>query len=173
MADIIKEVLRSGKKPAEKVALLAKKAMEDKKLLARIMELLRTGSEVEKGTAADILKHVSEEQPDMFGPYIDSLIGYIDYDAPRVKWGVPETVGHLAKKFPEQTARAVPKLLQNAKDESTVIRWCAAFALSEIARYCLPSRKKLVPKFQAIVKSEKNNGVKNVYLKALDKISKE
>ena len=91
---------------------------------------------------------------------------------PRVKWGVPESIGNLAQKFPTEVEKAVPKLLVNAKDESTVVRWCAAFALSEIAKNHPKVRKELVPKIEGIIKNEKNNGVKNVYLKALKTIKK-
>jgi hypothetical protein len=49
---------------------------------------------------------------------------------------------------------------------------CAAFALSEIIKNNPSVREELVPKIEGIVKSEKNNGVKNVYLKALKTISK-
>ena len=85
---------------------------------------------------------------------------------------MPESIGNLAQKFPKEVEKAVPKLLVNTKDESTVVRWCAAFALSEIAKNSLRAREELVPKIEGIIKSEKNNGVKNVYLKALKTISK-
>jgi hypothetical protein len=58
-------------------------------------------------------------------------------------------------------------LLLNTKDESTVVRWCAAFALSEIAKYNTKKQKELFSIFSEIVKKEKNNGVKNVYVKTL------
>jgi hypothetical protein len=85
---------------------------------------------------------------------------------------VPESIGNLAQKFPKEVEKAVPKLLVNTKDESTVVRWCAAFALSEIIKNNPGVREELVPKIEGIIKNEKNNGVKNVYLKALKTINK-
>ncbi|NMC58156.1 MAG: HEAT repeat domain-containing protein, partial [Candidatus Methanofastidiosa archaeon] len=105
-------------------------------------------------------------------PYIDFLIEYINYDSPRVKWGIPESIGYLAKHYPRETESAIPKLLRNAKDDSTVIRWCAAFGLSEIAKYNLKNQKELVLIINELIEKEKNNGVKNVYIKALKIIEK-
>ena len=50
---------------------------------------------------------------------------------------------------------------------TTVIRWCAAYGLSEIAKHNTKIRKELIPKIKEIVEKEKNNGVKNVCLKAI------
>jgi HEAT repeat protein len=167
MPDIIKEILQSERKPKEKVALLTEKIKEDKKLVIKLVELLKTGTDVEKGTCAEIMKFVSKDKSEIVAPYIDVLIEYIDYKAPRVKWGIPESIGNLAQKYPEKVEKAIPKLLINTKDKSTVVRWCAAFALAEIAKYNPKLQKELISKFNVMVKTEQNNGVKNVYLKVL------
>jgi HEAT repeat protein len=144
MTDIIQEILASDKKHKEKVALIAKKVGSDKKLVTQLFELLKTGTDVEKGTAAEVMKFVSKENPELMLPYIDVLIENIDYKAPRVKWGCPESLGNIAKKYPEKVEKAIPKLLENLKDKSTVVRWCAAFALTEIAKYNSKKQKELV-----------------------------
>ena len=169
---VIEEIRNWEGKPKELVAFLTESIKKDEKLFSQLIEVLKTGSDVEKGTCADVMKHVSKDKPEIVVPYIDEIIAYIDYRAPRVKWGVPESIGNLAQKFPKEVEKAVPKLLVNTKDESTVVRWCAAFALSEIIKNNLSVREELVPKIEGIVKNEKNNGVKNVYLKALKTISK-
>jgi len=98
------------------------------------LRILKTGSDVEKGTCADVMKHISKDKPEIVVSYIDEIIEYANYRAPRVKWGVHESIGNLSQKFPKEVEKAVPKLLLSTKDESTVVRWCAAFALSEIAK---------------------------------------
>jgi len=169
---VIEEIRSWEGKPKELVVFLTESIKKDEKLFSQLIEILKTGSDVEKGTCADVMKHISKDKPEIVVPYIDEMIDYIDYRAPRVKWGVPESIGNLSQKFPEEVEKAVPKLLVNTKDESTVVRWCAAFALSEIAKSNPRVRKELVPKIEGIVKKEKNNGVKNVYLKALKTINK-
>ena len=89
-----------------------------------------------------------------------------------MKWGIPETIGNLAEKHPKKVEKAIPYLILNTGDKSTVVRWCAAYALSNIAIYNLDKREELVEKIQSIIVEEKNNGVKNVYLKALKQIEK-
>ena len=172
MTTIIKEVLQSKKKHKEKVALLTEKVKTDKKLIAQLIKLLKTGTDVEKGTCAEIMKFVSKDKPEMMAPYIDVLIEYIDYKAPRVKWGCPESLGNLAKKYPDKVEKAIPKLFENLKDKSTVVRWCAAFALTEIAKHNSKKQKELASRFESMIKTEQNNGVKNMYLKTLKIIEK-
>jgi len=121
------------------------------------------------------MKHISEQKPEILAPYIGLLVEYINYKAPRVKWGVSEAIGNLAKKYPDRVVKAIPYLLQNTvenKINTTVIRWCAAYGLSEIAKYNTRAQKELIPRINEIIKKEKNNGVNNVYLKALKCIEK-
>jgi vesicle coat complex subunit len=171
--NIIIDTIKSEKKHKEKVALLTEKVKEDKNLVAQLVELLKTGTDVEKGTCAEIMKFVSKDKPELMEPYIDTLIEYINYKAPRVKWGAPETIGNLAQRYPQKVEKAIPNLLKNTKDKSTVVRWCAAFALTEIAKYNSEKQKELVSIFNDLVKIEQNNGVKNLYLKSLKVIEKQ
>ncbi|ODS42591.1 MAG: hypothetical protein MSIBF_04600 [Candidatus Altiarchaeales archaeon IMC4] len=64
----------------------------------------------------------------------------------------------------------MPALFVNTKNESMVVRWCAAFALSEIAKNNRKLQKELAANFGEILKTEKNNGVRNVYIGALKAI---
>ena len=66
----------------------------------------------------------------------------------------------------------IPKLLKKVKEDSTVIRWCAAYALTEIVKNNPKTRKQLIPLFEEISKTEQNNGVKNVYQKVLKLLDK-
>ena len=167
MAESIQDIMASEKKHKDQVVRMAEKVKSDKKLLAQLFKLLQTGTDIEKGTAAEVMKYVSKDNPDIMVPYSDILIEYIDYKAPRVKWGCPESLGYMAKKYPEKVEKAIPKLLNNTKDKSTVVRWCAAFALTEIAKYNSKEQEGLVELFKKIMRTEQNNGVKNVYIKAL------
>lgn len=173
MANTIQELTSSKTKHKEQVAIMAEKAKSDKKVLAQIVDVLQTGTDVEKGTAAEVMKFVSKDSPDMMVPYIDVLVEYIDYKAPRVRWGCPESLGNMAPKYSHEVGKAIPKLLGNLKDKSTVVRWCAAFALTEIAKYNSEKQKELVGIFQKLIKTEQNNGVRNVYIKALKEIDKQ
>lgn len=168
----IEEILKSKLKPKEKVSALVK-AVEQKEVSAKeFIDFFKEASNVEKGTCADVMKHVSKDNPEILGPYIHDLIEYINYDTPRVKWGVPEAIGNLSEKYPQEVEEAIPKLLKNVKEDSTVIRWCAAYALTEIVKNNPKTRKQLIPLFEEISKTEQNNGVQNVYQKVLKLLDK-
>lgn len=172
----IREILQSNIKPKEKqtklVEAVCKKSVSAKEFIA----FFESAADVNKGTCADVMKHVSASNPEILAPYIQTLIKYINCKLPRVKWGIPEAIGNLSKDSSEQTAKAIPFLLKNTTNDkinTTVIKWCAAYALAEIAKNNPKTRKQLLPIFEKIIKSEKNNGVKNVYAKALKVIEKE
>jgi hypothetical protein len=173
--DRIEAILRSSLKPKEKQVRLAEAICKGRMDVEEFMEFFRMAPDPDKGTCADVMKHVSEQRPEILAPVIEILVEYINYKAPRVKWGVPEAIGNLAKKYPDKVTDAIPYLLRNTvenRTNTTVIRWCAAFGLSEIAKHNPKAQKDLVPKIKEIIKKEKNNGVRNVYIKALKSIEK-
>lgn len=172
----IDEILQSQIKPKEKQILLVEAVVSGKISAKEFMAFFESAKDTDKGTCADVMKHVSAQKPALLAPYIDTLIEYINYDLPRVKWGAPEAIGNMAKEFPDKVAKAIPNLLKNTTDDkinTTVIKWCAAYALAEIAKHNPKTRKQLLPIFEKIIKKEQNNGVKNVYVKATKIIKKE
>ena len=171
----IQEVLQSEIKPKEKQIKLVEIIIQKQISAQEFIDFFKSASDVDKGTCADVMKHVSGESPEILAPYIDTLVEYINYKAPRVKWGVPEAIGNLAKNYPEKVEKAIPNLLKNTTDDkinTTVIKWCAAYALAEIAKYNPETRKQLLPVFSEIIKNEKNTGVRNVYANALKTIDR-
>jgi hypothetical protein len=172
MSNKIKDLLNSPMKPKERVGKIVEYINKDMNLFDELMDIFRIGSDVEKGTCAEVMKFVSKDNPEIVVPYIDELINNINHKVSRVKWGVPESIGNIAQKYPKDAQKAVPNLLKNTKDKSTVVRWCAGYALSEILKYYSEIQDELIQKINVIIKQEKNNGVKNVYLKALKHIGK-
>ncbi len=171
----IEEILQLKLKPKEKLSKLVEAVCRKSVSVKEFMVFFESAADVDKGTIADAMKHISASNPEILAPYIDTLLPYINYKLPRVKWGVPEAIGNMSKDYPEQAAKAVPYLLKNTTDDkinTTVIKWCAAYALSEIAKNNPKIRKQLLPVFNTIIKSEKNNGVRNVYIKTLKAIEK-
>jgi len=172
----IDEILQSKIKPKEKQTKLVKAVVAGIIPVKEFMAFFESAKDTEKGTLADVMKHISAQKPALLEPYIDTLIEYVNFELPRVKWGVPEAIGNMAKDYPDKVAKAIPNLLKNTTDDkinTTVIKWCAAYALAEIAKHNLKTRKQLVPIFEKIIKKEQNTGVKNVYVKALNVIEKE
>lgn len=171
--NVLDEMQNWKGKPKELIVYLSETVKKNPQLFPELIEILKTGTDPQRGTSADVIEALSKENPGAVAPYIDALIGYINYKAPRVKWATSETIGNLSKNYCTETERAIPNLLANTADKGTVVRWAAAFALGEIAKNCPAARANLLPKIDEILKTEDNNGVKNVYVKALKAISNE
>ena len=72
---IVREEIKSWQgKPKELVVNLTEKVSEDSALFAQVIQLLKTGSKVEKGTCADVIEQVSSVKPEIIEPYIGDLI---------------------------------------------------------------------------------------------------
>ncbi|MBD3208531.1 MAG: hypothetical protein GF370_03705 [Candidatus Nealsonbacteria bacterium] len=171
----IEDILKSKIKPKEKREKIVEAVCKGKIPAKEFIKFFKKAPDKEKGSCADAMKHISKSNPEILKPYADILIEHINYKAPRVKWGIQQAIGNLAKEYPEKISKAVPHLLENTKEDKTnktVIRWSAAYAITEIAKNSKNKRKELLPFIKKIIKKEKNNGVKNVYIKALKEIEK-
>lgn len=173
MLNVLDEMKNWKGKPKELISYLQENVKKNPSLFPQLIEILKTGTDPQRGTSADVIEALSKENPDLVAPYIDALVGYINYKAPRVKWATSETIGNLSKNYCTETEKAIPNLLANTADNGTVVRWAAAFALAEIAKNCPAARPNLLPRIDEILKTEDNNGVRNVYAKALRALSKE
>lgn len=170
---LLEEIRKSEKKSKELVAYLIKRIREDKNLLNDLPSLLDEAGDVEKGILIEVLEHLTKEDPEYGRPFINAVARFISYKAPKVKWEASRFIGNVACKYPAQAGEVVARLLANTSDKGTVVRWSTAFALGEIAKYDAQGRTNLVAKIKRISEKESNNGVRNVYLKALKAIEKE
>ena len=98
-------------------------------------------------------------------PYISSENNSCRREASRI-------VGNMAAQYPDLLDNAIERLIKNTKDEGTVIRWAAAYALSRIVVLDRYAKSDLYDRLVAICDREEDNGVKNQYLKALKKAAK-
>lgn len=170
---MLKEILTEKLKPKEKTVKLADALRSDPVVMNELVELWKTAKDPEKGTLLSAITLSETENPAFVGDHLDFVIAQIGHKAPRVKWESSETVGHASKAFPDKVMTAVPALLANTSFDGTVVRWSAAFALSEIVKNVPASRDELVPKIKAILEHETQHGIQLVYQKALKTIEKE
>ena len=167
---IIEGILKSKRKQKEKVTLLAEKVREDKKLITQLVKCFEVGTVAEKGHCMEAMQYVSRDEPEVVLPHIDFIINHFDDAGARVKWEVAETIHNVAQRFPEKVTKAIPKLLESMNDRSTVAMWSVAYALTEIAKNNPRLQKELIAKFKEILQKEKNHGVRNIYIKALESL---
>ncbi|MGL4589851.1 MAG: HEAT repeat domain-containing protein [Mycoplasmatales bacterium] len=98
--------------------------------------------------------------------YISSENNAIIREASRI-------IGNLAVVFPEEIHSAIPKILANTSNESKIIRWSCAYALSRIVLQPQYRNSELFSTVQSICTNEIESGVKNQYLKAFKQIERE
>jgi hypothetical protein len=164
--------MSSKMKHKAQATLIAVQAARDDYILGQLFEILRTGTDVERGTAAEVMKLVSQECPDRMAPYIDELIEFIDYKAPRVRWGCPESLRHLAKDYPDQVEKTILKLLaklERPKHGSALVRGICFAGNFQIQ----PAKTiRAASLFQRFITTEQNNGVRKLYIKAIQEIAR-
>jgi hypothetical protein len=165
------EIIASSMKPREKVDALAAAALSDPGLVGGLLEAFKAGSVPAKGTCMEAIEAVSAKRPELVLAYIDTIIEAISMKPPRVKWESSRTVANIAALDPAKASKAIPSLLENTAADGTVVRWSAAFALSEIARRSPARRAGLLERFKKILEAEKNGGVRKIYEKALKDLS--
>ena len=104
--------------------------------------------------------------------YLDLAEKYILSPDNSCKREASRIVGNLANKFPTKLENAITALLQNAGNDSTVIRWASAYALSRIIMIPHYAKSPLFEQISDLCAKENESGVKNQYIKALKKVEK-
>lgn len=170
--NLLEEIRNSNKKPKELNQYIAKLILQKKPSSKEFTEVLASASDSERGTCIEALEYATQTDPQIAKNYLSDVISSLKDKAPRVKWEAARVIGNIAKSIPKEADKAVEGLLENTKDKGTVVRWSTAFALGEIIKYNEKQRPILLKKISEVLKREENNGVRNVYLKALKVINK-
>ncbi len=81
-------------------------------------------------------------------------------------------IGNIAQLFPNDLSIAISRLLDNAKDAGTVVRWGSAYALARIIQIPHYANSELYNTVLTLSLQEQENGVKNQLLGGLKKAGK-
>jgi len=87
--------------------------------------------------------------------------------APRLKWESAKVIGNMAVRKYNETEKAIVYLLENTEHSGTVVRWSAAFALTEIYKKNEKYRNILANAFEGIMNLEEKNSILKFYKNAL------
>jgi hypothetical protein len=167
--DILQLIRTSGKKGKDLnlyVAALFEKNNPSQDDFARA---IIKGKDNERGVCIEGLEYLTQTQPQLVKPYLSIIINCLTDKAPRVKWEAARVIANIAALLPKDIEPAIPSLIKNTSDPSTVVRWSTALALGEIAK-SNPSLTELISRIKTLSEKEENNGVKNVYHKALKQL---
>lgn len=158
-------------KAKDKTPLLGNMILNDATAIDTMVSLAQNAKDPVKGTLIEAMEYATQQKPEVANSEcFHFIIEHLESKAPRVKWESAKVIGNTAKLFPKLLPEAVEKLLVNTHHEGTVVRWSAAFALSEILKIKSGLNKDLIPTVQNICEREEKDSIKKIYLKALKNI---
>ena len=169
---IISETLKFEMPPKEKVLLLVKQIRDRSDLLLEMSDYCQNAADADKAICLASVNHITKDDPTFVQNHLDFVIGQLDSKSAQVKLEAGEIIASAAKAFPDQVTKAIPRLMEISKDEASIVRWGAAFSLTEIAKNNPKTRKELIRFFKAEAKKEKMSSVRNLYLDALTALGK-
>ena len=169
---IISETLKFEMPPKEKVLLLVKQMKGRSDLLIEMADYCQSAKDADKGICLAAVNHITKDDPTFVKNHLDFIISQIDNKSAQVKLEVSEIIANASKAFPDQVVKAIPRLMEISKDEGTIVRWGAAYGLTEIAKNNPKTRKELIRFFKTEAKKEKQSSVRNLYLEALTALVK-
>ena len=160
-------------KPKERTEQLSKLVLEHIISVAELTLFAGNAKDPVKATCIESLEFATKTNPGIItSDALSFVINCLGEKAPRVKWESARVIGNSIHLFSGKIDVAVKKLLDNTEDPGTVVRWSAAFALSQILKLKTGINNQLTPAVETIIKREEKNSIKKIYLEALKKIKR-
>lgn len=157
-------------KPKEKTETLSQLVLNNPNSINELIEFAITSKDPIKATIIESFEFATKLKPEIADKTLLHFVSQtLTAKAPRVKWESAKVIGNIAHLFPKQLEEAIKNLLVNTEHEGTVVRWSAAFALSQIIKLKTPINKELIPAIESIIEREEKNSIKKIYLDGLKK----
>jgi hypothetical protein len=157
-------------RPSAKTGILATALQSHQLSQEDLIAFAATAKDAVLGTCVESLEYVTKTDPAFVtSATLGFVITRIADNAPRVKLESARVTGNVIRLFPEMAEKAIAALLPNTAHEGTVVRWSAAFALSQILLLRLSLNDTLIPAAANIMDQEEKNSIKKIYAAALKK----
>ncbi len=157
-------------KPKEKTETLSKWLIANPKKINHLIEFAVSSKDPFKATCIEAIEFATKTNPKIATiNCLDFITNSLYEKAPRVKWESAKVIGNIASIFPEKLNEAIKYLLINSEHTGTVVRWSAAYALSEIIKLKTKMNKDLIPAAEAIIKREEKSSIKKIYQESIKK----
>lgn len=161
-------------KAVEKRKIIIKELVEKNITIKEIESLLNDVDEKKLAIIFEAIEAVTNSTAQIADiKWLHLVSEYILAESNSIKREASRIVGNLSHKFPNDLESVIEKLLTNSNNQGTVVRWSSAYALSRIIVLPKYANSELFDKLTEICSSENESGVKNQYVKALKKASKE
>jgi hypothetical protein len=158
-------------KPKIRLETLSKWVLENPAKLDEFIDFAKKTKDPIKAGCIEAIEFATKTNPSIAtGTCLQFVTLSLTEKAPRIKWESAKVIGNIAHMFPTGLDEAIKNLLVNTQHSGTVIRWSAAYALSQIIKIKTSWNHYLVPEIEDICRQEEKNGIRKIYLEALKKI---
>ncbi|AZA82661.1 hypothetical protein C1637_20585 [Chryseobacterium lactis] len=171
---MIEELIKDkATKSKEKVDIISKWIMATSLPVDELIAFAEKSKDPVKATCIEALEYATKQNPDLADETVFTFVTHtLTEKAPRIKWESAKVIGNTAHLFPKKLDQAIAHLVANTEHEGTVVRWSAAFALSEILKMKTAHNTSLLPTLESISEKEEKNSIKKIYLDAIKKTKK-
>ncbi|MDR0819889.1 MAG: HEAT repeat domain-containing protein [Oscillospiraceae bacterium] len=136
---------------------------------------IRTAGFDEKktGIILEAMESVSRDNSDVVDiEWLSYAEAYISSSSNSLKREAARVVGNIAGLFPDSLDDSIKMLIENTKNDGTVVRWGSAYALGRIILIPKYADSELFDVLTDLAERETESGVKNQYLGGLKKAKK-
>jgi len=168
IADLLNDKLIKSKQKTESLSRLLR---ENKITTSELIHFAENAKATQIATCIEAIEYASKQNPGIVNQQVFLLIAdKLSAKEPRIKWESAKVIGNTVHLFQKEIEKIIPQLLDNTEHSGTVVRWSAAYALSEILKLKSTYNKELIPTIEAIMQTEEKNSIKKIYIDALKKI---
>jgi HEAT repeat protein len=162
------------KKIKVKTETISKWLLEGSMPVDELIAFAEKTKDSEKATCIEAIEYATKQNSKIADESVLSFVTKMLTDkAPRVKWESARVIGNIAHLFPTKLSKPITNLLKNTKNDGTVVRWAASYALGEIIKLKTKHNKDLLPAIETILDRELDNAIKKKYLYAIKKAKKQ
>jgi len=158
-------------KPKERTEAISRLLIDSRISVNELIIFAKKSKDPIKATCIEALEFGTRNNPAIAtDECLEFVSEALNEKAPRVKWESAKVIGNIAHLFPDKLDPAIKNLLNNTEHSGTVVRWSAAFALTQIIRTKSRRTEEIIPTIKVVCEREAKNSIKKIYLEALKTI---
>lgn len=158
-------------KPKQKTETLSKYLLEKNIELNVVIDFAEKSKDAIKATCIEAVEYATKINPSIINKNcFDFVANNLLAKAPRIKWESAKVIGNTAHLFANNLEETIANLLENSKHDGTVVRWSAAYAITQIALLKTKQQQQLIEKIKEIADKEEKPSIKKIYLQVLKKL---
>lgn len=156
------------KKNKEKIEILFPAILNGEVFTGDLLTFVSSAKDPVKADCIEALEFATKINSEILDKDLfEFIVKNLSEKAPRIKWESAKVIGNTARHFSDNLDEAIAKLIENTSHEGTVVRWSAAFALSEILPINQQLKSRLLNTLKDISEKEEKNSIKKIYQKAI------